>query len=303
MFCKSSSLIKKYLDNEFDCPVEMRFAAIIGGNPSNGARSPKLWNAAFSHFGIDLKMFPMDVREENLYQLLEQLSNNPMFLGGAIAAPYKIAVANWLGSSLTAEASRIGSVNCLFRNELGDLVGTNTDGEAARAVLIKEVGCIKNKKILILGGGGAGIAVAAYMSSEVGGACQTLLACKNNFPSIEKQEMLRISKIIEWCDISSALSKVDIVINCTSLGSLGLEEESPLTSPQLTMLSDFSIVYDIIYQPIETKLAILAKKRGLMVINGLGMNLEQAVIAFWYVNQKQIPSLNLDAIRSGMLNL
>jgi len=297
----SFSTIKTYIDNEIEYPFDMPFTTILGGNPSRGAKSPKLWNTAFASFGTNLKMLPMDVSKENLPKILDQLSKNPLFLGGAIAAPHKIAVANWLGDSLTAEAFRIGAVNCIFRNQSGDLVGTNTDGEAARAILTQEFGCIKNRIILVLGGGGAGIAVAAYMSAEDGGAYQTFLACKNNFPSVNKERILRISKVLQWSDISSILPRVNVLINCTTLGSLDFEDESPLSFSQLQQLPDDSIVYDIIYQPKLTKLLILASKRGLRVLNGIGMNLEQAVIGFKYVFQENFGEITLDDIRRSML--
>ena len=69
-----------YLDNHLDYPEENRFAAIIGERPSQGARSPTLWNAAFKSLKISAQMLPMDITSEKLGCVLEKLSSNPLFI-------------------------------------------------------------------------------------------------------------------------------------------------------------------------------------------------------------------------------
>ena len=138
------------------------FAAIIGASPSRGARSPKLWNAAFNENSIDCKMIPLDVSSNKFNQLLFELDQDRNFIGGSITIPYKEQAAKWLGSKrLTNEAISIGSINCIFRNQEGKLIGTNTDGEAALITFVKKYGNVSGKNLLILGPGGAGKAVIA----------------------------------------------------------------------------------------------------------------------------------------------
>ena len=115
------------LENNYTHPKNKIFASIIGEHPSHGARSPKLWNAAFLSHKIDCQMLPMDVSQTNLKKLLEELDKDINFIGGSVTTPYKELVAGWLTPErMTPEASSIGAVNCLFRNKNGSLCGTNT---------------------------------------------------------------------------------------------------------------------------------------------------------------------------------
>ena len=65
------------------------FYAIIGENPSKGARSPKLWNACFKKLKINSTMIPIDIRRENFKKTFNKLVNDKNYLGGAVAVPYK----------------------------------------------------------------------------------------------------------------------------------------------------------------------------------------------------------------------
>ena len=296
----SLSSLFNQLENELYYPKERLFAVIIGKNPSQGARSPKLWNAAFDSLGISAQMLPMDVANKNLDSVLKKLSENPFFIGGAVAVPFKEAVADWLGDSLTSEAKAIGAVNCLFRDNEGKMKGTNTDGEAARKALIDRTGEITGKNILILGGGGAGKAVSAYMASGVGPQGKTFLACRNRFPSKTRESLLGISSTIKWDEINSILPKTDILVNCTTVGSIGNVNSSPVSKSQFQLLPANTIIYDIIYDPNPSLLLSMAKEHGMNTLGGLPMNFEQAVIAFTYAIKAKFGQSNIDDIRRAM---
>ena len=111
--------INKLSGNEIKIPDRNNYSVILGLNPSKGARSPKLWNAAYSSFSIDSEMIPIDVTEENFKDLLSILDEDPAFSGGAIAAPHKESAAGHLIDNLTKEAKSIGAINCLYRNSNG----------------------------------------------------------------------------------------------------------------------------------------------------------------------------------------
>ena len=154
------------IENQIDTSHLDQYAAIIGEYPSKGARSPKLWNAVFESEKRNCKMLPLDVKKENIINLLNDLNNDKEFIGGAIAVPYKEVVAKWLGDNITPEAKKIGAVNCLYRNSEGVLHGTNTDGEASLVTFKDKFGSLENKSVMVLGVGGAGKAVASYFSSN-----------------------------------------------------------------------------------------------------------------------------------------
>lgn len=285
--------VRSIISNTIDVSCGQSFAAIIGENPSAGARSPKLWNAAFSALGLSVKMVPMDVTNSNLSCLLNALSKTPNFIGGAIAVPHKVSAALWLGDSITREARAIGAVNCLYRDKLGKIAGTNTDGEASRSALIDKLGSIEGKKILILGGGGTGRAVCAYMASD---GATVILACRNNPPAPVEQQLLGIERLIPWSDIPTVLSEVNVVINCTTVGSGSQINQTPLCYKDLKLLRADCIVFDVIYDPSPTSLVMLAKQCGLDTLDGLSMNREQAVIAFNYAVSSS-DQFSIDQIR------
>ena len=287
-------MIQDLITNNINLDDGKKFAAIIGLNPSNGARSPLLWNAAYSYYNVDTRMLPLDVTANNLTKLLYELERNVDFIGGALTIPYKEDIVNWLGGNITNEAKKIGAVNCLFRGKDGSLYGTNTDGEASILSYESEFGSIKGKSVLILGTGGVAKAVSVFFSSGKNLTIVGRLGHGKNF-----------SKSIQrgWIDrsnVDKVLGSIDIVVNCTSLGFLGSENLAPLTEAQLKKIPKHVNIFDVIYQPLETKLISLSKKCGLNHMNGLKMNLEQAVLAFIHANAE---FSNQQEVRSSMLSV
>ena len=269
-----------------------QYAAIIGESPSKGARSPKLWNAVFKDCDLNCKMIPLDVDNENIINLLNDLNEDDQFLGGAIAVPYKEVVAKWLRNKITPEAKKIGAVNCLFRDSSGVLQGTNTDGEASLITFKNRFGSLQSKSIMILGIGGAGKAVASYFANS---ANSTIIISRSK-EGKEYADKINV-RWSNWSQIDNHINTVDVVVNCTSVGFGDQEMESPLSKEQIANLKKSTIVFDIIYQPLKTKLLEITDNSGIATLNGLEMNLEQAVLAYQYAVKS---NKNLDEIRKIM---
>jgi len=270
-----SSAIAGLIDNNIDLTATATFAAILGANPSQGARSPLLWNAAFAAHGADCRMLPMDVSADNLAALLDALDAEPQFIGGAIAVPHKESIARWLGRAVTDEAAAIGAVNCLYRVD-GHLVGTNTDGEGALTSLRQAKPDLPDARVLMLGCGGAGKAVAAFIIRAVG---QVTLSVRCPDALAAFAERIGAS-VAPWPPTSAAIGEAEVIINTTVVGSNSptLITKSPLAD--LAAAKPDALVFDIIYDPGPTELLKLATARGLATLSGEVMNLEQAVIAF-----------------------
>jgi shikimate dehydrogenase len=282
-----SSLIENKIENsELD-----KFAAIIGECPSKGARSPKLWNAVFKANGKNYEMLPFDVKEEKLINLLDYLNNDKDFIGGAIAVPYKELVAKWLGDNISPEAKKIGAVNCLYRNSAGLLNGTNTDGEAALQVFKDKFGELHSKSVMILGDGGAGKAVASYFLSASKNII--LISRSNNGKQFAKKIGVDWG---HWDEIDTYINNIDVLINCTSIGFGVQELSSPLKQDQIKQMKSSAVVFDIIYQPLKSKLLEKARKSKISTLNGLAMNLEQAILAFSHCTKDN----SLDKIKQIM---
>ena len=103
-----------------------KYCLIIGGQGANKARSPKIWNRILKSNKINCKMIPLEVKQKSLKKLLDFLKNDQKFLGGAIAVPYKENIYSYLKNDIDIFTKKIGSVNCLFKEN--KLRGINTDG-------------------------------------------------------------------------------------------------------------------------------------------------------------------------------
>lgn len=275
-------------DNALDYRDDRDFAAILGESPSRGARSPVLWNAAFAAHSVDAQMLPIDVTSARLIPLLEALDANARFIGGAVTMPHKEAVARWLGDRVTPEARAIGAINCLYRGPDGRLHGTNTDGEGSIRSFESQFGPVRGNRVLLLGPGGAGKAVAAFFQHA---GCELTIASRSPEATLVAERLRTRAGTLKsevtalsWDAIDDVIGDYDVLINCTSVGAgkqIGL---SPVTAGQLDELAADAAVFDIIYQPSPTALLALAQTRGLQTLDGSGMNLEQAVIAYGYAS-------------------
>lgn len=289
--------MQDFLDNDPSITTA-KFAAILGLTPSKGARSPLLWNAAFKAGGIDAAMVPMDVTPENLAGLVTALKADKRYIGGAVAVPHKQKIARLL-DRLEPEAERIGAVNAIYRD--GDeLVGANTDGAGALSQIAAALPDLDSRKAVLIGLGGAGIAVAAYLAGAVK---ELVVANRTEAKAEEAATKLGAHVSSATLPLTAALlADCGVLVNCTSAGYQDGDAGTPLGTDADALIAALpvgALVYDIIYQPAETPLMKLAAARELKTQNGLGMNLDQAVIAF----QKANPgALSIDAVRDAMRN-
>ena len=303
-------MINKIINNETRFKFDSPFSVIIGLEPSKGARSPILWNSAYKNFGLKTKMHPLDVSEENLEDLILTLNENKFFEGGAVAAPYKEKIFNiidnYKNGKISNEASKIGAVNSLYKDEQSNICATNTDGEAALKSLVEQCENLENKNILLIGVGGAGKAVATYISNYIQKGKLFISARPKKYT---KQFIDSIAaSSINWPIENFKYESLDVIINCTILGSkiqnnqnnLPLIDSNFNENEIFNSLQKKCIIFDIIYDPIETIFLKNAKKYNLQIINGLQMNLDQAVIAFNYATKSKY---QLKDINSAMKNV
>lgn len=300
------------------------YSAIIGLSPSKGAKSPKLWNSAFNGLNLSGCMYPFDVVQNNLGAVVDLLKNDLRFIGGSVAAPYKTEVIKFL-DKLELNAKKIGAVNCIYRNESGDLIGANTDGAGALWSLKNAYGDLNGKNILLLGAGGAAAAVATYIGEAIGLKGKLFISNRNQ----KKLENL-VNNLNNICNVQATpwpvshkrFENLDIIINTTSIGFENpfkfengysclkfysplweIEDEKKILNfnninndyvnrnlknileniyKSKIFLSNFKnlFVFDIVYQPELTYLLFISNLLGHKTLSGIGMNLEQAVIAF-----------------------
>tara|TARA_B100001057_G_scaffold479546_1_gene551320 strand:- start:3603 stop:4481 length:879 start_codon:yes stop_codon:yes gene_type:complete len=284
----------RYINNKnIELSPNEKFVVIIGRSPSKGARSPNLWNSAYKKLDQKIKMYPLDVSQNNLKKLIDHLKKNKNFLGGSVTVPYKEKIFEILKNNSSKEAKKIGAINCIYRVK-NLLKVTNTDGEGSVEGFKKNFKNAKIKKILVLGCGGAGKAVSTYFSSLKSTKELFILSRKSkdkNFSKKIKAKWLNRKKI-NFLDID-----FDLIINCTTLGFEKNLSRTPLSRKYLSLYKNKPIIYDIIYNPAKTRLIKIAKSLNLKCLNGLNMNLYQAALAFNYVNRS---NLKLDKIKKIM---
>ena len=270
-----------------------KIAGVIGF-PVEHTVSPGIHNAAFAALGLDCIYVPFPVRPENLEQAIRGLS--PLsIIGINVTIPHKETVIAYL-DEISEEARRIGAVNTVIVKG-GRLIGDNTDGKGFMQALREEGKIdVREKKIVILGAGGAGRAVA--MQSGLEGAGELVIFDKEE----ERSKRLRadIKREIPWLcvetispnGIKSALNEADILVNATPVG-MNIDDELIIDSQ---WLFPRTLVFDLIYNPRKTKLMQAGRKRGCPVVGGLGMLIYQGALSFELWTGKKAP---LDVMRKA----
>jgi shikimate dehydrogenase len=196
-----------------------------------------------------------------------------------VTMPHKNAVMNYLDET-DSPAKAIGAVNTILNNQ-GKLIGYNTDGNGAMIALQENGISPEEKKMLIIGAGGAAKAIAFQAAQEV----EELIILNRTSEKAEKlAELLckKFGKKVKGGTLSAEVLKeelktTDILVNATSVGMHPDFNMSPVPSD---LLRRNLCVMDIIYNPLETKLVKDAKAVGAKVVSGLEMLLYQGAVAF-----------------------
>lgn len=261
----------------------------VAGDPISQSLSPVMHKAALIEAGLDDEFTYVSKRidKPHLPKLVEELNLREL-IGGNLTHPLKQAMIPYL-SALSPEAESIGAVNTVLATNDG-IQGFNTDAPGFLQFIKNQEIPTNGKNILILGAGGAALAVAYTLVNN--GA---KLSIYNRTPIRGRQ---LINKLIKFGPITLqseiTTQDIDIIINTTSVGLNGIE--SPL--PKEFFNSD-QIVIDLIYNPIETPFLQLAKSQGAMTINGLMMFVFQGVLAFEiFTNVKPDVDVMLETVLS-----
>jgi shikimate dehydrogenase len=244
------------------------------GYPVAHSLSPIMHNAAFAALGLDYCYVACPVRPEALGDALRAVKALGL-RGCNITVPHKEKAVAMI-DEMTDAVRDIGAVNTVL-NDDGRLIGHNTDARGFVESLREGQIGLCDKRVLLIGAGGAARAVAYALSQEV-----SYLSIYNR--TRERAEALAQSlrgrrAQIEVADEDAvnrrdALSRIDVVINATSLG---LREDDPLPL-RPSLLSERHAVCDLIYH--QTPLLGAASRLGCRTLDGSGMLLWQGAFAF-----------------------
>ena len=228
--------IQPYLNNRIDpaAGAHKWVAGIIGDRPSQYAKSPSLWNAAFRTLGLDGIFLPFDMDTPNLRPLLEVLRRSEQVMGFSVTVPFKVEIIKFL-DDLDRKARQIGAVNTVARTQDGKLVGYNTDGQGFLDMLSKPLPgqeCsffenLEGRYVLLIGAGGAARAVAFYLAEAIGERGSLTIA---NRDFNKAQELAKAVEDAGFCDveclaetdIEGVVPTLDLVVNATTKGQSGI---------------------------------------------------------------------------------
>ena len=250
------------------------------GDPIEHTMSPVMHNAAFKKLGIDYVYLPFRVVKEELNEAIRGMRALNI-RGFNVTIPHKVAIIPLL-DKLDFLAERIGAVNTVV-NDDGILSGYNTDGTGFLQSMLEHGIEPKEKNIVILGAGGASRALS-FTLAERGGN----LVILNRLLEFEWAEELaqklahtfkREVKALELDErnLSKALEGADILIHATNVGMSPDFDETLV--PRKLLRPDL-VVFDIVYNPIRTRLLREAEEAGAMTVGGLNMLAWQGVMAF-----------------------
>jgi shikimate dehydrogenase len=237
----------------------MRQYGIIG-YPLRYTLSPPMHNAAFQTLGIIARYEAYPVQD--IQKGMRLVKGIPLD-GASITIPHKMAIMDLL-DGLDEVACQIRAVNTVVREERG-LIGYNTDWIGAVRGL-EEVISLQGRRILLIGAGGAAMAVAYGVNSRGG---KLWVTCRDQKRG-EAVSCTLDAQFLPWDERGE--SCMDIVINATPLGEDGQEDILPLP---VAALHEGMVVMDLVYHPLKTRFVREAQGRGCRIIDGLRMLLYQ----------------------------
>jgi shikimate dehydrogenase len=254
-----------------------RVCGVIG-DPITHTLSPAMHNAAFNHLNLDFVFLAFRVKAAELENAMHGMRGLGVH-GLNVTMPHKATVTRYLDEA-DSTVKFLGSANTIL-NDDGRLFGFNTDGVGALRALRENGVTPKGKKVLLLGAGGAAKAIAYSLAKEVKGLCILNRAPEKAKALADALSQMFGKKIVGGALSSNAIQRnlqdADILVNATSVG-MHPDISQSLVAPQ--WLKSTLCVMDIVYNPVETKLAKDAKAVGAHVISGVEMLLYQGAASF-----------------------
>jgi 3-dehydroquinate dehydratase/shikimate dehydrogenase len=241
----------------------------VAGNPITHSLSPLMHNTAFQREKVNAVLLPL--RAKSAADLISLMIELPMS-GAAITMPLKLEVLPYL-DQIDVLARRIGAVNTLRVSADGKLYGYNTDVYGVVRPLEQRM-ILKGARIAVLGAGGAARA-AVFGLVDAGAEVFIVNRTHENAAALARAAKAKALKH-EQLAKHSAKHHFDAIINSTPCGMKGSAQALPLAENELNA----GLVFEMVYNPLETPLLRLARSRGIPTINGLEMFVQQGARQF-----------------------
>lgn len=250
------------------------------GDPVEHSVSPAMHNAVFSRLGLDFTYLPFRVEKERLAETVDSMRTLGI-RGLNVTIPHKVDVIPLL-DELDPLAEKIGAVNTMV-NDKGILKGYNTDAGGFLEALLQSGFEPQNKKAIVLGAGGASRAVCFALAESgaevvilnrqqemhwaVGLAVGVSEVCDKKVKALELNEK----------NLKASLEGADLLVNATSVG---MSPDAGQTPVDKKLLKPGLVVFDVVYNPLKTRLLAEAEEAGAKTISGIDMLVWQGALSF-----------------------
>jgi 3-dehydroquinate dehydratase/shikimate dehydrogenase len=246
----------------------------VVGDPIAHSLSPAIMNAAFRRENVNAVFLALHAK--TLKDLLTCVREIPIY-GISVTMPYKEAILPHLDNT-DSHTAKIGACNTVVRAQDGKLYGFNTDAAGVVRPLERRLPTLEGARILVLGAGGA--ARAAVFGLKERGA-EVYILNRSAAPARKLAHRAR-ARIMKRADLKKMA--FDVIVNATPVG-MGNTRESPLEEKEINA----RYVFDMVYDPAETRLMKLARERGAQTIPGVEMFVHQAARQFEIWSGKPAP--------------
>jgi shikimate dehydrogenase len=246
------------------------------GQPVAGNPTQFMMERAFGDAGLDWRYLTLEVAPDQLAAAVHGMKAMG-FRGGNFTIPHKVAVIQHL-DGLSQAAELMGAVNCVHL-ENGKLLGENTDGKGFVQSL-RTFADPAGKHVVVLGAGGAARAIAVELGLQ--GANQITIVNRDPTRGRQLVELLsqRVgvsARFVPWSGLYHVDEGTQILVQATSIG---LGDELARLPLEVRSLDPKTLVADVVFNPPRTLLLREAAERGCQTLDGLGMLVNQGVIAF-----------------------
>ncbi len=258
------------------------------GWPIAHSLSPAMHNAAAEDLGLDLVYVPLPVRPDELSQAVRGLAALGYY-GANVTVPHKEATAR-LVDTLDSAAQEIGAVNTIVirrkNSETGNqpiLEGFNTDHSGFLADLEDMGWAPEGRNCLVLGAGGSARAVV-YALAKAGAKVSVASRRIDQARRLVKDLLAGLNdgwmQAKDWQDLEVICRQhpPSLIVNATPVGMAPTSNESPW--PKDLRFPQVILVYDLVYNPVETMFMKQAAAAGIRTANGLGMLVQQGALSF-----------------------
>jgi len=279
-----------------DIKPSTQLCAVIG-NPISHSMSPAIHNRAFAELGLDFVYVAF--RVEDVGAAMAGMRALENFRGMSVTIPHKVSIIEHLDE--VAEVDRqIGSVNTVV-NDAGRLKGSGSDGPGALRALTDAGIAVAGKNVTVLGSGGAARAIAFTLAAAKPASLALLGIIEAELKALT-DDLVRKSganatcAILETKTLAARVAETQVLIHCTPVGMHPKTEETVV--PKAMMHDDLAVM-DIVYNPLKTKLLVDAEERGLKIVPGVEMFVNQAIVQFELWTGKTAPR---DVMRDVVLH-